>query len=109
MWSGTRALEDFGLVEVGGRDEEEAVDVEEAGAGVLVRRESRGGEAEPAIGERVEGEGLVVLGGGVVDVVEEEPGVGLGLRQGGGDDGLPELANEGRDREVGEDLELIRG
>ncbi|KAL6208917.1 hypothetical protein ACLB2K_019860 [Fragaria x ananassa] len=110
------AFEDAGVGKGGGGDEEEAVGAEEGGVGVvMVRREDGGGEEEPAVGERIEGEGLVVLGGGVVDAEEEEPRVGLGLsldlRGGegcGGDDGLPELANggdadEGRDREVGED------
>lgn len=76
------------------------------------------GEAEPGAGERVEGEGLVVAGGGVVDAVEEEParggggrGIGAGARTiggGGDDDGAPELADgggaeEGGDGEEGED------
>ena len=57
--------------------------------GVLVSREGRGEEAKPAIGERVEGEGPVVLGGVVMDAVEEEARLTLGLGHGGG---------EGRDR-----------
>lgn len=78
------------------------------------------GEAEPGAGERVEGEGLVVAGGGVVDAVEEEParggggrGIGAGAARaigggGGDDDGAPELADgggaeEGGDGEEGED------
>lgn len=66
------AFEDGRVGEGGGGGEEEALGAEEAGGGGVVERGEHG-EAEPEIGERVEGEGLVVLGGGVVESIEEEP------------------------------------
>lgn len=74
-------------------------------------RERKGRETKPGVGGGIECEGLVVLGGGVVEAVEEEPRemvVGEGRERRGGDERMPELADgggteEGGDREVGED------
>lgn len=95
------AFEEAGEGEVGGGGEEEAVGAEEAGRGGVVEG-GEGWEAEPEGGDGVEGEGLVVLGGGVVEAVEEEPGAaavegldGGGGEARGGDYGEPELADGG--------------
>lgn len=104
-----------GVAERGGGGEEEAVGAEETGGGGLVKGgESR--EAEPEVGDGVESEGLVVLGGGVVEAVEEEPRVVAAVADlggGGGEDlgrnyGVPEPAHgggpdQGWDWEVRED------
>lgn len=90
-------VEDRGVEEVGGSDEEEGVGADEGGVGLVSVVIMRGGEEEPGIGGRVKGKGLVVLGGDVVDAMEEEPWlVGVITESGegrGGDDGVPELAH----------------
>ena len=63
------AREDRGEGEGGCGGEEEAG----GGSGVVVGEGSVGREAEPEVGDGVEGERLVVLGGGVVEAVKEKP------------------------------------
>ena len=63
------AREDWGEGEGGCGGEEEAG----GGSSVVVGEGSVGREAEPEVGDGVEGEGLVVLGGGVVKAVKEKP------------------------------------
>lgn len=46
---------------------------EEAVGGRGRRRKWKGREAEPEIGERIEGEGLIIVGVRVVEAVEGEP------------------------------------
>lgn len=94
-------FEDARAGEVGGGGEEEAVGAEEAGGGGVVES-GENGEAEPEIGDGVEGEGLIVLGGGVVEAIEEEPRAtavddlgGGGAEAWRGNDGEPELADGG--------------
>ncbi|KAF5458248.1 hypothetical protein F2P56_022290, partial [Juglans regia] len=107
-------MEDRGEGEQGGGDEEEAMGSEEGGRSGGREREGGTREAKPDIGKRIVGEGLMVLGGGVVEAVKKKPGAAMGLgggrgEGGGGDDGVPDLADgggsdEGRDWEEGEDV-----
>lgn len=97
------------VAEFGGCDEEEAVGSDEGSVGLLLGLEGEGGKAKPSIGDGVEGEGLVHLGGDVVDSVEEEPWlvmVGVVMGDGGEgrrrDDGIPELADSGGAYEIGD-------
>lgn len=82
-------MEDGGVEEFGGSDEEEGVGSNEGGVVGLMGC----WEEEPGVGGRVKGKGLVVLGGDVVDAMEEEPGlvgvVGERGEGGGRDDGVP--------------------
>ncbi|KAF3962412.1 hypothetical protein CMV_013068 [Castanea mollissima] len=53
---------------------------------------------DPEVGDGVEGKGLVVLGGGVVEAVKEEPWMkrrGRGREGWGGDDGVPKFVDYG--------------
>lgn len=104
------------IAEFGSSKEEKAISSHEGSDGWLLGLEGgEGGKAKPAIGDGIEGKGLIVLGGDVVETVEEEPGlvmvrarVGDGGKSRGGDNGVPELAdsrgaNESGDRKKGED------
>lgn len=86
-------VEDRGVEEVGGSDEEEGVGANEGSVGLVWMVVLGGGEEEPGVGGRVKGKGLVVLGGDVVDAMEEEPWVVGVIREygegRGGDDGVP--------------------
>lgn len=86
-------VEDRGVEEVGGSDEEEGVGANKGGVGLVSVVVLGGGEEEPGVGGRVKGKGLVVLGGDVMDAMEEEPwpvGVIGECGEGRGrDDGVP--------------------
>ena len=91
------------VAEFGGGDEEEAIGADEGGVGLMLKSQ-KSGEAKPAIGDGVEGEGLVVLGSDVVDSVKEEPRwVGMANEDGEGrrrDYGVPVFADGGSERRV---------
>lgn len=86
-------VEDRGVEEVGGGDEEEGVGADEGGVGLVWMVVLGCGEEEPGVGGRVKGKGLVVLGGDVMDAMEEEPWVVGMIGESGerrrGDDGVP--------------------
>lgn len=102
-----RGIKNAGEAKIRRCNEEEPVGSDERGTGLWVLLIGKRGEAEPEVGDRIKSEGLVVLGGGIVDAVEEKPGLVVVVGDGGGeergrDDGVPEPADSGSADESGD-------